>query len=365
MRRFLTLLITFLSLTFVLSPAANAATIVVISEPTHRLSDGVFFDDLLAQKLAPSGELGSLIYYRGSGVKIWQVDPATISEISAMSNGYGVQDGAVASGQIIATQWLEQFKKVTKFERVLSLPYGNPSGYWIDQISKDNSSYFKAVSEITLGSILGKATDGITPYSSEQQSISKTTVNVFKYAQRQINLLTSLVDQKDLVAEQLRLMQLLNPDIEAKKLSALVADFDQSITKMRSKLQIKSTKFTVTSENEELPITIVNDFDSNVKLKLSTRAINSKVEVAPVEIIELAPKSKQQVLLPIQVLAPGDSKLLAQLTNLDNKPVGYPVYINLKLSVISPVATWITSGAAVLLFIAILIQSVRRVRRRK
>ena len=254
MRRFLTLLITFLSLTFVLSPAVNAATIVVISEPTHRLSDGVFFDDLLAQKLAPSGELGSLIYYRGSGVKIWQVDPATISEITAMSNGYGVQDGAVASGQIIATQWLEQFKKVTKFERVLSLPYGNPSGYWIDQISKDNSSYFKAVSEITLGSILGKATDGITPYSSEQQSISKTTVNVFKYAQRQINLLTSLVDQKDLVAEQLRLMQLLNPDIEAKKLSALAADFDQSITKMRSKLQIKSTKFTVTSENEELSL---------------------------------------------------------------------------------------------------------------
>ena len=49
MRRFLTLLITFLSLTFVLSSASNAATTVVISEPTHRLSDGVFFDDLLAQ----------------------------------------------------------------------------------------------------------------------------------------------------------------------------------------------------------------------------------------------------------------------------------------------------------------------------
>jgi uncharacterized membrane-anchored protein len=53
-----------------------------------------------------------------------------------------------------------------------------------------------------------------------------------------------------------------------------------------------------------------------------------------------------------------------QLTNLDNKPVGYPVYINLKLSVISPVATWITTAAAVLLIIAVLVQSVRRVRRR-
>ena len=365
MRRFLTLLITFLALTFFLSPTSNAATVVVISEPTHRLSDGVFFDDLLAQKLAPNGELGLLIYSRNSGVKLWQIDPATISEIVAMSNGYGVQDGAVASGQIIATQWLTQFKKVTRFEKVLALPYGNPSGYWIDEISKEYSSYLKAMSEMSLEAILDKAVDGVTPYNSVQQSLSKPTVNIFKYAQRQINLLSSLVDQKELLTEQLRLMQLLNPNIEDKKLSTLVKDFDQSITKMRSKLKIKSTKFTVTSEAEELPITIVNDFNSNIKLKLSTRAMNSKVEVAPVEIIELLPKSKQQVLLPIQVLAPGDSRLLTQLTNLENKPVGYPVYINLKLSVISPVATWITSGAAVLLFIAILIQSVRRVRRRK
>ena len=81
--------------------------------------------------------------------------------------------------------------------------------------------------------------------------------------------------------------------------------------------------------------------------------------------IKLEAKSKQQVLLPIEVLASGESSLLAQLTNLENKPVGYPVNINLKLSVISPVATWITSGAAVLLFVAAIIQSVRRVRRRK
>jgi len=33
--------------------------------------------------------------------------------------------------------------------------------------------------------------------------------------------------------------------------------------------------------------------------------------------------------------------------------------------VISPIATWITTGAAVLLFIAAMVQSWRRVRRRK
>jgi hypothetical protein len=55
---------------------------------------------------------------------------------------------------------------------------------------------------------------------------------------------------------------------------------------------------------------------------------------------------------------------LAQLTNLENKPVGYPVNISLNLSVISTVATWITLGATVLLIVAAMVQSWRRIKRR-
>jgi hypothetical protein len=64
-------------------------------------------------------------------------------------------------------------------------------------------------------------------------------------------------------------------------------------------------------------------------------------------------------------VASGNSSLLAQLSNLDNNPVGFPVYINLKLSVISPIATWITSGAAIVLMVAAILQSIRRFRRGK
>ena len=365
MRRFLTLIISSVLISLFVSPAANSATVVVVTEPTHRLSDGVFFDDQLSFELTPAGRLGRLVYLPNQGVRSWQIDPATISEIVAMSTGYGVVDGGVASGQIIAQQWLAQLIKVTRFEKVSYITYGNPSAYWVNEISKDQLNYINALSKIDLETTLGKAVFGAAPISGVQQSLSKPAINLLKYAQRQINLLTTVVGQKELDLEQLRLIQLLNPNIDDKKFNMLIKDFDQSVTKVRSKLKIKSTKFTVTSENEELPITIVNDFNSAVKLKLSTRALNSKVEVAPVEEITLDAKSKQQLLLPLKVLAPGNSQLLAQLTNLENKPVGYPVYINLKLAVISPVATWITSGAAILLFIAALVQSVRRVRRRK
>ena len=360
MRKVLTLLTVLLfSNTFLTTPA-QAVQEIVITEPTHRLSDGVFFDDELARKLGPTGELGLLIYSPSRGVKSWLVDPATMSEIVAMSNGYVISDGweikdAQVSGQEVAKAWLAQFLRVSRNEKISVLNYGNPSKYWVDQLLENQITYINASGKISLEAFLGKATTQSAFQNGGKQGLSKQNVNFLNYAQRQINLFSTLVDQKELLSYQLRITQLLNPDIEKNQLQDLIRDFDKSITQLRNKLKITKTKFTITSSKEELPITLVNDFQSPINLKLSIRAINSKVVVTPVDQIKIEGNSKQQVLLPVEVLATGQSSLLAQLTNLDNKPVGYPVSINLKLSVISPVATWITSAAAVLLFVAALI----------
>lgn len=365
MRKVLILLAALLLPNIFFPTTSYAVQEILISEPTHRLSDGVFIDDLLAIKLAPGGQLGLLVFSLNRGVRSWQVDPATISEIVAMSNGYGISDGATPKGAQVAKDWLNQFIRVSKNEKVSTLSYGNPSKYWSDQILSKQITYIDASGKILLEGVLGKATTQSFMLNEEKQNLSKQNVNLLNYAQRQINLLASMIDQKELLSYQLRLSQLLNSDIDQDGFKILIKDFDDSINKMRNKLRITKTKFTITSAKEELPITLVNDFESPVDLKLSIRAVNSKVIITPVEQLKIDGKSKQQVLLPIEVLATGESTLLAQLTNLDNKPVGYPVNINLKLSVISPVATWITSGAAILLFVAALIQSVRRVRRRK
>lgn len=365
MRRALLLIFALLLPNLFFLPHANAIQEIVITEPTHRLSDGVFIDDQLAQKLSPNGELGLLVFSSVQGVRSWQVDPATISEIVAMSNGYGISDGSTPIGQQIAKEWLAQFIRVSKNEKVTALTYGNPSAYWVDQIINQQITYIDANGKILLETVLGKATNQSLMKNRKRQGISKQNINLLNYAQRQIDLLSTLVDQKELLSYQLRLAQILNPDIEKSSFQFLIKDYDKSITELRNKLKVTKTRFTVTSTEEELPITLVNNFDQSVDLKLSVRALNSKVVVASTQQIRLEAKSKQQVLLPIEVLASGESSLLAQLTNLENKPIGYPVNINLKLSVISPVATWITSGAAVLLFVAAIIQSIRRVRRRK
>ena len=364
MRKFLTLSVLIFLSSFIIIPNANAAQVVKISEPTHRLSDGVFFNDLLAQKLAPSGSLGQAVYLNSQSVNNWLVDPATIDEIIAMSNGYGISDGTAPTGQEIAKSWLTQFTKVTRNKKITPITYGNPSSFWVNEIMPDQIVYLDDISKFKLESFLSRPVEKTGGAEAEKQKINKTSLSVLKYGQRQINLLSTLLEKKQLEDNQLRLLKLLNPNLDEKLFLDLLKDYDKSISVMRAKLNVKNTKFTVTSSKEELPITVVNDYDQVVKLKLSTRAMNSKVSVAQIEEIELEAKSKKQVLLPIEVFAAGDSRLLVQLTNLENKPVGYPVYIDLKLSVISPVATWITTAAAVLLFIAALVQSVRRVRRR-
>jgi len=364
-RRALLLTVALLISNLFLIPQANAVQEVVISEPTHRLSDGVFIDDQLAQKLLPNGELGLLIFSSSQAVRSWLIDPATVAEVVAMSNGYGIADGSTPAGQQVAKDWLNQLIKVSKNAKISVLTYGNPSTYWVDQIISEQITYIDANGKISLETVLGKATNQSLVKNRKRQDLSKQNINLLNYAQRQIELLGTLVDQKELLSYQLRLAQLLNPEIEKIRLQSLLKDYEKSITTLRNKLKINKTRFTITSAKEELPITLVNEFDQVVDLKLSIRALNSKVIVGPTGQIRLEAKSKQQVLLPIEVLATGESALLAQLTNLDNKPIGDPVNINLKLSVISPVATWITSGAAVLLFVAALIQSVRRVRRGK
>ena len=345
--------------------SANAAEVVSITEPTHRLIDGKFFDDVLATKLLPSGELGDLVFTTSRSNRSWLIDPATISEITAMSNGYGVIDGSTPTGQQIAKDWLTQFYRITKYEKVSAITYGNPAKSWVSKLMPADIEYLNAISKIKLEEYLGKASPGTVTTSAEKQKLSNSIQNTFIFADKQFKLMSTLVDPKEFDLLKLRMAQLLNPQISAGGLTPLYADFQSEFNKIRNQLRVSKSKFTVTSSKQELPITVVNDFNSPVKIKLTTRAINSKVVVRPTEAIEIPAKSKLQVLLPIEVLASGNSSLLTQLTNLDNKPIGFPVYISLKLSVISPVATWITSGAAVVLLIAAIIQSVRRFRRGK
>ncbi len=74
MRKLFTSFLVLLLLSIFSPNQAVAATVVKITDVTHRLSDGVFINDDLVAKLKPSGELGSLVYMPSNVVRVWQVD---------------------------------------------------------------------------------------------------------------------------------------------------------------------------------------------------------------------------------------------------------------------------------------------------
>jgi hypothetical protein len=69
--------------------------------------------------------------------------------------------------------------------------------------------------------------------------------------------------------------------------------------------------------------------------------------------------------MDVSVIAPGNTIVEAQLTDSKGNNVGDLALLNLNLTVIDTRVAWFTTGAAIILFLAAIAQSVRRIRRSK
>jgi hypothetical protein len=225
---------------FLITPfqSAGAATSVTISEPTHRLINGKFLDDSLAAKLMPTGSLGALVYTNTNSSRTWLIDPATIEEITAMSNGYGVIDGSTPTGQQVAKDWLAQFYRITKFEKVSAITYGNPSKYWVDKLIPAEADYLNAISKIKLEEYLGKASPASVTNSDKKQKLANSLQNTFAFSDKQFTLMSTLVDIKEFDSLKLRMAQLLNADIPSSEMAPLYSDYQLEFNKIRNKLRL-------------------------------------------------------------------------------------------------------------------------------
>jgi hypothetical protein len=67
--------------------------------------------------------------------------------------------------------------------------------------------------------------------------------------------------------------------------------------------------------------------------------------------------------LPFTVIAPGSTTILAQVTNVDGEFIGPSARLTLNITIFDSRVTWFTVGAAILLFVAALTQTIRRIRR--
>jgi hypothetical protein len=173
------------------------------------------------------------------------------------------------------------------------------------------------------------------------------------------------VDPKSIDIYRLALVKIFNPSLSKDRREYLIRDFTAAAYAQIHLVHLSPGKFTVTSSHQNLPITITNGFPTDIKVNLYVIPTNLKVQVGNLAQVAIPADSKTQVMVPITVLTSGTSGLNVVVTSSNGDLLGEPIIYPLQLSVINPIATWVTTGAAVLLFAAATIQSIRRIRRRQ
>jgi hypothetical protein len=359
-RIFLLLVITLLSLPIANADAAN------IAEPTHRGADGLFLDNDLATLIQPGNRLGDLVFKRNySGTLV--IDIATVEEIADLADGYQFLDGAgniyEVDRDVTATRWLTALKSQSKQKRILALPYGNPDISYLKEQAPAELEFYQEVAVSKLSTFLGLPVEKAPLQSSDSKSnlLART---LHKSYRAELRALDSIATTDEITSLRLQLGTVLNPALSKEIAEVLVDKLQKSLQENRKKLRIAAGNYTITAEKYDLPVTVINDFSTPVTVQVVPRANNSRVIVRETAPITIGAQSQIQVKLPIQVLASGETRLEVKLKTATGKFVGEPTSIPLRLAVISPLATWFTTGMAIILLLAAAIQSIRRVKRR-
>ena len=358
--------------------SATPSSYVLISEPSHRGLDGVFFNDELATALKPEERLGNLVYAGPKANRSWVIDIALVDEVIAMSNGYEVaqpldktkknpkRETLPGEGSSIAKAWLAALKASVRRDPISVLPYGSSATSWLKGAAPSELKFYISESISRSEVFFGRSVSSVDSYPDQPKAnIPRQVQDNYKLIRKQIAALSSVLPLDTLINYKLGIAGLANPSLNRNELLNLSDIYSADFAAFENKLRLIVGKYRVTSEREKIPITLVNDFDVELKIKLIVTPLNGKVSVTQIHNLTLLPKSKTQVVIPIRVLASGSTILLTQIKSEGGVLLKPPVQLPLTLSVISPITTWFTTGSAIILLLAGVVQSVRRVKRKR
>jgi hypothetical protein len=347
----------------------RANTVITLSDISHRNANGVFIDDALTKAILPKGKLGKLIFDRSSDAKTWIIDVALIEEILDLADGYTFIDDdgneATAEPFVVADIFLNTLRSATRNSNVFALPYGNPSVTFLRKSSPDELELYRSLGDTRLAAFLGRPVSRYEVESVIDEEPAVATANLYTSLQQSLLVTNSIVTSSEVETVRLRLAQLLNPSLDRERSLELNRSFATFVTKMNQRIRISGGNYTITSAQYQLPVTVINEFDQQVTLDLRVWASNSRVIVGKIPRITVAASSQLQIEVPLEVIASGDTTLNLQLQTPNGKELGLVKKIPLRLAVISPLTTWFTTGLALILLLTAVMQSWRRVKRRR
>jgi hypothetical protein len=126
---------------------------------------------------------------------------------------------------------------------------------------------------------------------------------------------------------------------------------------------IVSPNATLASSSGVLPVTVANELDQPVRVRLRITSDNrARLTVTPPGLIEVAAETNQQVTVPVQAIANGVTIVRAQLATPDGDPYGPGVPLRVNATSIGTIGMFVTGGALAVLFLAASVRVVRRLR---
>ena len=346
----------FLAASFIALPSARAdqGREIFLLDIPHRDINGIFLDSSLNRSLLPTGKLGKLVFTPIDQPRSWLIDGALIEDVQTLSQS-----------NISAQNWLEALTVNSSQDPVFALPYGHPDITPLNKLAVKELSYYFEASRIILQKNLGREVqiNHSINWSAGTSRIPTAAARAYLANRNALQLMRTLVPASQLNELRSKLAFLLTPGLSYTRQLLLAKQTSNAVNENTHKLRIVPGKYHLTSSKEKVPLTLVNDFPTPITVNLQLIPLNSRIQISDIHQVILEARSKTQILLPVSVIASGSTSVIAQFINSQGERINESVLLTLSASVITPAVAWFTTGAAILLFLAALTQSIRRIRR--
>ncbi|MEN9687741.1 MAG: hypothetical protein RL381_753 [Actinomycetota bacterium] len=358
------LIVALFALSFLHIPTAQADTPVIrIVDAPHTNYDGEFRNNELAASLLPNGKLGKLVFGITSTQSTFVIDASLVAEIEDMADGYTYAKKKDPAGEQTARNWLSRLKNVVRSNNVVALPYGNPDEKLLKKIAPGELRFYSSFAQDKLQKTLGRAVSAQNGWSKGTSRLNDAFIENYTKNRRTLTGLSTVIDSADITEMRARLAIVMNPLLGRDDRTYFSYNQEIAVDALANRLKVVSGRYQITSESAKLPITLVNNFDTASVVNISLIPMNSRIRVQNLNNITIAAKSRQQILVPVEVIAPGTTLVFAQFMNNKGQLVGKVSKLNLTATIIDSRVAWFTTAAAVLLFLGAVTQSVRRIRR--
>lgn len=346
---------------------ANGATesLVIISETFHREVNGKFTDDSLGLSLLSSGELYEMVV-NAPKVATWLIDPQVIEEILDMSDGYTVlpnQQGAYAD---VAKSFLKLLRTNIGGNAIFALPYGSPNIKTRKKVSDIELAQIQSVSSLRLSRALDMPVSAGLPdgFPISEKPPSNKAKNSFSVIHKTLKRVSGITPDPEVAELALRSNALLNPELSKKQIQYLSILLNGVVDRLEKKVKVLPGNYTLTSTNEEIPVTIVNDFAARAEVVLILHAENARIVIDTAKRVQIDENSRKQVLITAKSVANGKVRVEARLETVKGARYGESSYLEFTISMIGAVISWVMAGAGILLVTASGVQIYRRARRK-